>query len=244
MAGPEQMSNTLESDGIASHNIKISQISCLGEGPFRIFKHEVRMVFGIHKLHLKVDEHKLYSEDANKEVFVLYRHSAGDLRRILIQNSKLRDNALARRQQKALAAFKKSELFDFRKDTGHSRKEVIEAYFHLFDDLFFFGSLRRRVELRITYRKFRGPLCTLGITSDREIEDRIRGMFKGENVKKAVEIKIYLEEEEHRSRKEALVEYRATLLHEMIHAFLLCWACDYEECTAAWDGHGHGAICM
>ena len=28
------MPNTLESDGIASHNIKISQISCLGEDPF------------------------------------------------------------------------------------------------------------------------------------------------------------------------------------------------------------------
>jgi hypothetical protein len=202
------------------------------------------MVFGIHNPHFKVEEHKLYSEDANKEIFTLYRHSAGDLCRILIQNSKLRGNALSRRQQKAFAALKKSELFNFRNDTEHSRIEIIEAYFHIFDDLFFFGSLRRRVELRFGYRKFGGFLCLLGITKGRGIEDRVRGMFEGESVKKAVEIKIYLREEKHRSRKEALVEYRGTLLHEMIHAFFQCWACDFEECITACDGYGHGAICM
>jgi hypothetical protein len=195
---------------------------------------------GWHKPHLKVDEHKLYSEDANKEVFILHRHSAAELTRILVQNSKRRGNNLSPRQKKAFAAFFESELLDIRKDTEHSRYEVVEAYFHFFDDLFFFGSLRHRVELRIAYRTSGGVVDLAGGTRGLYKDDQILGMFDG-RLKKAAVLTLFLKQEESRSRKHALQEYRGTLLHEMIHAFLICWACDYEECRVAWSGHG--AIC-
>ena len=229
----------MESDRIAFHNIKNSQKPRLRGNPFRIFKHAVKI--GWHKPHLKVDEHKLYSEDANKEAFILHRHNAAELTRILIQNSKLRGNNLSPREKEAFAAFFKSEILDIRKDTEHSRAEVVEAYFHFFDDLFFFGSLRHRVELRLNYRKSGGGVDLAGRTRDRSKDDRILGVFNGKSMDKAVVLELYVRQEESRSRKVALQEYRGTLLHEMIHAFLYCWACDYEECRVAWNGHG--AIC-
>jgi hypothetical protein len=228
----------VESDRTAFHNIKNSQKPRLRGNPFRIFKHAVKM--GWHKPHLKVDEHKLYSEDANKEVFTLHRHSAAELTRILVQNSKRRGNNLSPRQKKAFAAFFNSELLDIRKDTEHSRHEVVEAYFHFFDDLFFFGSLRHRVELRIADRTSGGVVGLAGGTRGLYKDDQILGMFDG-RLKKAAVLSLFLRQEESRSRKQALQEYRGTLLHEMIHAFLICWACDYEECRVAWSGHG--AIC-
>jgi len=56
---------------------------------------------------------------------------------------------------------------------------------------------------------------------------------------------IFLRERESGSREEMFKEYLGTLLHEMIHAFLMCWACDHEGCSDARDvlGKGHGPIC-
>ncbi|PMD45415.1 hypothetical protein L207DRAFT_578333 [Hyaloscypha variabilis F] len=57
-----------------------------------------------------------------------------------------------------------------------------------------------------------------------------------------VVVTVFLRESEGRGREEMLVEYRGILLHEMIHAFLMCWACDFEDCSDAKDvfGKGHG----
>jgi hypothetical protein len=192
---------------------------------------------GRHKTHLKVEGHRLYSNSSNKEVLILNRHSALDLSRNLVQNSRRRCNELSPQQKKALEDFRKNKILDFEHHDGYSRVEVLKAYFHFFDEMFF-GSLRRWVELRYCYRKV-GEVAVGGRTESLLKEERLLGMLKGK--KQRVRLTIYLMENEHRSRRRALAEYRGTLLHEMIHAFLFCWACNYDDCYVAWSGHG--SIC-
>jgi hypothetical protein len=145
--------------------------------PLHAFKHEVKM--GGHKSHLKVDEHRFCSNNSKKEEFILSRHSALDLRRILIQNSRLRGNDLSPRQKKALEDFRKNMILDLKHHDDYSRVEVLKAYFHLFDEMFF-GSLQPWVELRCYFRKA-GEVAVGGRTETLPKKERILGMLKGNN---------------------------------------------------------------
>jgi hypothetical protein len=133
---------------------------------------------GRHKTHLKVEGHRLYSNSSNKEVLILNRHSALDLSRNLVQNSRRRCNELSPQQKKALEDFRKNKILDFEHHDGYSRVEVLKAYFHFFDEMFF-GSLRRWVELRYCYRKV-GEVAVGGNAKRKEAKGAPHYILDGE----------------------------------------------------------------
>ncbi|KAE9375787.1 hypothetical protein N431DRAFT_463851 [Stipitochalara longipes BDJ] len=197
-----------------------------------------------HKPHLRVSHSALSYPNPSPEPFRLNRHDASSLSNLLISNSKHRSASLSPPQQNAMSKLQTSHLLDIKKNHRYTLVEILRAYFSFFDDLFFFRSLKLRCGLRFCFQKgnqttFSGVTTLLG--KEQQVLQRMKG--KGYE-KRRVLITIFLREREERSREEMLVEYQGTLLHEMIHALLMCWASDYEGCSDAKNviGEGHGPV--
>jgi hypothetical protein len=169
------------------------------------------------------------------------------LSEILVSNSKLRGNRLSSQQKAALDSFQKRKVFDLGdSNPNYLYPNVLDAYFCFFDDLFFFGSLRDRCELHL--RRFagnRGGVGLSGRTEKKQKEFSLSRIFKGPE-KEMFVIALYLGGESAEcGRRDELLSYIGSLLHEMIHAFLNCWACRYDGCFNADNrvGKGHGPVC-
>ncbi|KAE9375788.1 hypothetical protein N431DRAFT_463852 [Stipitochalara longipes BDJ] len=183
-----------------------------------------------HKSHLKVNTRKLWSQKHN--AFTLHRHSLHDLSLLLVSNSKARDDNLSSYQKIELDSFHRDAIFDLRNNiTGYPRSDVLKAYFYLFDELFFCRSLGDHCDLRFSVVEPR--------TDGAELTGRTESLGKGRN-----RLTIYLRRSEERTRWEAMSRYVGTLLHEMIHVFMFCWACDHGRCADAIeeDDRGHGLV--
>jgi hypothetical protein len=146
---------------------------------------------------------------------------------LLISNAKARGSRLSSCQQIELNSFHREAIFDLRDHiTKYTRTNVLKTYFHLFDELFF-GSLGIHCELRSSVISPR--------TDGAELTGRSEELGGGRN-----RIIINLRESEGRTRSEALSRYVGTLLHEMIHVFIYCWACDHGRCADGSGSHGRG----
>ena len=190
------------------------------------------MELDFHKPHRKVKKRKLWSHKHNEEPFSLHRHGLQELSVLLISSAKDRGNGLSSCQAMELSRFRTKAKYDLRDHvTGYSREDVLKAYFYLFDELFFFGSI--------------GPHCALHLkvvearTDKATLNGKTQSLGKGRNI-----LTIYLRKLEDRTRLEAMLGYVGTLLHEMIHVFMYCWACDHGRCADAIreDGAGHGPV--
>ena len=200
---------------------------------------------GKHKPHLQVQTHKLWSH--TEKAFTQNRHSVLDLSRMLISNSKVRGNGLSDDQKSVLRDLRREAIYDLgNSNTGYSRIDVLKAYFDLFDEIFFFGSLggHGRCEMGVRCRKT-GEVTLGGTTETLYKNDRLIRQLTGTKRLRLLITVYVMKSEERRSRYCALLEYCGTLLHEMIHAFLQCWACDYDGCSDAKDrlGQAHGPMC-
>lgn len=183
--------------------------------------------------HLEINKSKLWRHETHGEAFTLQRHCLLDLALLLISNSKARGNELSSCQKTELSRYHKDAKFDLRDHvTRYSRVDVLNAYFYLFDELFFFGSINPRCSLRL---KIQEP-STNGYT----MNGRTESMGKGRrNI-----VTLYLRKSEERTRFEAMSQYVGSLLHEMIHVFIFCWACDQGSCAERTHegGVGHGQV--
>ena len=106
-----------------------------------------------HKPHLEVSQSELYSSNLSSQPFTLHRHDAFSLSTLLISNLKHRSTSLTCRQQAALSKLSTSHLLNTTKNHRYTRVEILRAYLILFDDLFFFGSLKLRCGLRFCFKK-------------------------------------------------------------------------------------------
>lgn len=199
-----------------------------------------------HKPHIRVEHNSLHWHRSGEGILTLNRHTAGGLSKLLIENSRLRGDLLSPRQQEALKDFQRQEILDLNKATAYQRADVLRAYFRFFDEMFFFGTLKPRCGLLFLTREvFRtrggGHIACSGMTRKR---DKLERMFRGDR-KQLVVLTLYLMKKEVGMRKPALEDYCGTLLHEMIHCFLQCWACDYDGCSNAKMvlGGSHGPVC-
>jgi hypothetical protein len=185
----------------------------------------------------------LHCHSCIEGILTLNRHHPSAVRDILIKNSRLRGDLLSHRQKVALNNFHRQEVLDLKGDNGYSRVEVLKAYSHFFDEMFFFGTLKPRCGL-LFFVRHEGEIACSGRTQRLEKQRGLDRMLFGPK-RQVVTLSLYLYEREHRSRRAALEDYRGTLLHEMIHCFLGCWACDYDKCRDANEvlGQGHGPIC-
>lgn len=116
----------------------------------------------------------------------------------------------------------------------------MSAYKTLFDRLFFFGSLRPHV--KCVMQKPKGAEEHLMGRTDQDKSYQLKWSYPFHE--KRMEVCITLFRTKTKSRPERLKEYLATMLHEMIHAFLDIWGCRYEGCYNVWQrqgvkGHGH-----
>jgi hypothetical protein len=126
-------------------------------------------------------------------------HEAKDLVAWITQNSKRRGSGLDDHQRNALKAYSR---FPARQ---RPKEEFLRELFVIFDDLFFFGSLKNQCIVEYPRKKIgQGPV----------------GVAHNSLTTRKPIIKIYKYEPSTRY-SDNYWEYASTLLHEMIHAFLM-----------------------
>jgi hypothetical protein len=180
----------------------------------------------MHQKHLEVPVKKLWLE--SKASFTRGRHSYPYLVYCIKQASTLRDKQMTPLQRAAFNNYRSNKIFSIRCHIkGVSDVSVLAHYFNLFDQLFFFGSLRplcevsiSRTEAKDTYSN--GARCE-GFCADGSL---MGFKFWG----KQREIVLYSREREGLSRSRRLECYLGVLLHEMLHAFFDLWGCENETC--------------
>jgi len=170
---------------------------------------------GQHKAHKLVLIELLIDPEGREqgeEIFTQGRHKATYLAEIVIDFSKRRGRDLGVLQRKALRRFHHFNIFDL-KDKGNkiSIIDILSAYYTLFDELFFFGSLWSRCK-----PAFRGDTTAKESYCNGETRHRL-GIFL--EPKKKLAIDIFSQDDIKTGRYNKLKMYVSTLLHEMIHAF-------------------------
>lgn len=174
------------------------------------------------------------------KMFTNQRHHAPDLA-ILVQDAckALERNKASKTQAEGLGTIQKSMYpaaakagqsfkpksgFDLAEKWSGSDEKVIMNFFKEFDKLFFFGSLDSRVTLNIQWGN---PPLLLGYC---KADEEISYNTQVGRVSPHMRAMIVLSKNEGMDRDTRLLEYLATLLHEMCHAFLQLWGCDTGHC--------------
>ena len=154
------------------------------------------------------------------------KHDARVLARKVDDYSRRRGRNLNSKQQSALDRYKKEEIFDFENERC-SDEVVVNAYFRLFDDLFFGSKLQGRCKLKCSKRD-----------SLQEGKHALTEFWDGSG-----HCIITIFKDNDREPCDRLFEYVAVLLHEMAHAFLELYTCYRLSCRndINWLGvSGHG----
>jgi hypothetical protein len=194
--------------------------------------------------HRRVDEAQLY--ETTELPFKQGRHDAQDLAELVIAFSKHRGSTLSEIQESALHSFHTETKYDLRDHITIPISAVIPAYFVLFDDLFFFGSLRDRCNLAIDREESldvgrRGQM----IGTEVKVKKKVFGLVERTVGEQRCVIVLNSHWAEFLGRHAMLKGYVETLLHEMCHAFLELWTCGHSGCVDGFDKLGktrHGWI--
>lgn len=168
---------------------------------------------------MKVHTHKHVSEhdrrSAASNLFEARSHHPGDLRRWIYEYISNAGSGTSSRQRRARSQLRNGTLGNH---TSYSSdlNSVAKAYLPIFDDLFFFGSLKER--------------CTVSLKS---LDDHTSGYS---NVRihdnGGDTCTIYIDMKGSGDVKKLL----GTLAHEMVHAFIRLFSCLADECD--WERHG------
>jgi hypothetical protein len=160
-----------------------------------------------------------------KTTFVPGQHKLEDLARLAVENSQHRGSRLTSLQKSALQDFRRVKLVP----SETSTTKIANIYISIFDRLFFFGSLKGRISF----------------TATGEVSNRIYGYTDplGDS-RQPQEAKIAVNTLYH-NRKGRILQHLATMLHEMIDAYLMIHMLPVYldgETSFYKDGHtGHGA---
>ncbi|EPE30473.1 hypothetical protein GLAREA_03440 [Glarea lozoyensis ATCC 20868] len=154
----------------------------------------------------------------------LYSYTATELAKAAMTCAKLSKNSLSLLQRKALKEHKDNYNKKYKLDDGVPIKVTIAAYFKLFDDLFFLGSLQvgRRVTIEVDQKKFSE---TTRKGSSSEVDGANQWL-----------IEIHKNDKGLCDPVEILQEKLTTLMHEMIHVYLGLFGC--RRCEENWQEQG------
>jgi len=171
-------------------------------------------------MHISHPELPLNELWAGKPRFKREQHCITYLSQSVAHVSGLRGNQMTPIQATAFKRYRSKAIFSIRSNVKEvSDQKILNAYFDLFDSLFFFGSMKGKCKARISSKGTKESGRN-GVA----IKDDMGGGIMGT----VVEIVIYSRDVSGRS--ERLLKYLGTLLHEMIHAFYYLWACQRREC--------------
>jgi hypothetical protein len=168
--------------------------------------------------------------EARDGLFTRHRHSATHLTEMVVAFSKHRGEQLSRMQQSGLNWYLDDKIFNLSSSISDIHdKDVIEAYFKLFDRLFFFGSLEGRCEVHFSIRQN----VSAGMNGASE-----HNTFSFLPLGKIILLKLYKRDYQFPRRRDRLNSFLGTVLHEMIHAFHLLWGCKYRWCERKIENEG------
>lgn len=171
-------------------------------------------------------------QEGYRNVFKPENHSRSSLARHVVAFSKLRGSAMTRRQAKAMHSFHKEEIFDLSdKESKFSDMDILEEYCYLFDDLFFFGSLKNHVKFELGKPDAAVVAPGTSAIKDESKKRSInrRGMIFYLKVEKQCRIIVYPPPKNQR-RSERLLIFLSKILHSLTHAFLIIWGCHHKKC--------------
>ncbi|RDL40276.1 uncharacterized protein BP5553_00255 [Venustampulla echinocandica] len=201
-----------------------------------------------HCVHKRLRKSNIHRHFGSHSLFTQNRHNVIHLAELVILFSNLRGEDVTSKQALSIFQYQNEPRFDLSKDMRDvPDEEVIVLYFHLFDDMYFFGSLAPRCDIILAPEEAKD----LGYNGKHE-------SYKMWNIKrnnficirpyrrKRSEITLYRRETETPFRWQRLHMYLGTLLHEMTHAFFMLWACKHKDCGAGtWEKmglYGHGCL--
>jgi len=168
-------------------------------------------------------------EKGLEDVFQEDYHSAAWLTRTAISHSQHRGPQLARLQKLALHRYHQDSIFDITSPSSHLKDlPIITAYGELFNELFFFGSLKSRIHVM-----FKDKIES----SDKELWGEViphddgnsglkilRKIIRSPNPRvTSYDLFIYSLTREYPNRTDRLIQYVSGLLHEMLHIYFNLW---------------------
>ncbi|KAF4634830.1 hypothetical protein G7Y89_g3279 [Cudoniella acicularis] len=166
------------------------------------------------------------------------RYNASSLSGIIVTLCKVLTEDPTPLQKRALSYFRRNPVFNLLNDIEDVLDvKVVERYFEIFSDLFFFSSLKEHCEVNMSERQavdvgHPGHCSPVRIERPR-VSLQLAGMaLQGHEHQEGVRITLYRRDMDSRSRQERLTMYLGTMLHEMVHAFLNLWACHSRKCRA------------
>lgn len=166
---------------------------------------------------------------------VMGQHYAPDLAEKVMSWSRRTGNDLNSRQRAALKRYRRRTIYDLRRNSSYSDKDILRSFFDLFDDLYFGGYVKDRCKLAFSSRSARKERAS----GDTDWKWNTHG---GELVVQCTLIlyNIYYI----RDREKRLRDYLGTLLHEMGHAFLSIYGYVHKSCkeninSVGKAGHGY-----
>lgn len=175
-----------------------------------------------------------------RNIFKPELFSSSSLARHVVAFSKLRGSAMTRMQAKAMHRFHHEKIYDLSQKIHTVRGgasgsasdiDVFQAYCDLFDDLFFFGSLKGNCKFHLGEEgdaEKSGETASRDETKKRSLKRRGRIFYV--EVQKRCDIYLYAPSVRSSSRAERLLVVLGSLLHGMAHAFLILWACHHKGC--------------
>jgi hypothetical protein len=184
--------------------------------------------------HRRIYEEQLYENP--EATFKQGRHNSRNLADLIISFSKHRGSSLSDLQKSPLHSFYTKADYDLRDHIQFSIAKVVSVYFSLFDDLFFFGSVRDRCNLALdreesSYTGSRGQMTLIG--TEVRIKRRVLGLVEKKVGEQRWTIVLNPPREEFPGR------------YAMIHAFLELWTCDHKGCIDGFEKLGktrHGKV--
>ena len=180
-----------------------------------------------HKAHKRVHEKDCHQ--GRLDLFTEGRHTPRHLAERLIACSKLRNTELSPLQYRKLYKYSTHPIYRLWDSiTDVDDIEVVMAYYHLFNDLFFFHTLAGRCIIHLVeWDSFSSKApAKFGYIKTKK---RLRNWISREKIpERMFEIHMHVDRQEERNRR--LLACIGALLHEMIPGFLYCWACTDGRC--------------
>jgi hypothetical protein len=149
------------------------------------------------------------------------RHDGPELARKVLELSRRRGDPLNSRQKAALKRYRSEPIYRDKACKAFSEETVLKSYFRVFDDLFFRATLYRHCD--VIFHGKDHPL----MRGCAEVEISHKSMLYWVN---HCIIHIYSNDGNIDPGK-SLQELLGTLLHGIVHAYLLIYICNEEKCS-------------